>query len=71
MLQDVNRILKSTQQLSEHREDLFTHMGENGNYMLYIFADVTPSVSTPWVSWKVAWWESKLGPLDQQIYYCI
>ncbi len=50
MLQDVNRILKSTQQLSEHREDLFTHMGENGNYMLYIFADVTPSVSTPWVS---------------------
>jgi hypothetical protein len=33
MLQDVNGILKSTQQLSEHKEDLFTHMGENGNYM--------------------------------------
>ena len=40
MLQDVNGILKSTQQLSEHKEDLFTHMGENGNYTCLIILDI-------------------------------
>ncbi|XP_028409285.1 calcium uptake protein 2, mitochondrial-like isoform X2 [Dendronephthya gigantea] len=37
--QDMDKILQSTQQLSEHKEDLFTHMGENGiiTYPEYLF----------------------------------